>query len=90
MSRRRAGWMTLAAFMGMTFGWMAMQTGIRRYREDLFHPRPLRRLAALGYLEGQTTVDTLRVLQDYLAWEQHPMLRKKANSVSRRLQARLG
>lgn len=81
--------MTSAALVGATLGWVAMQFGLRRHREDLFHPRPLRRLAALGFLEGQATVDTLHVLQDYLSWEPHPLLRRKANSVKRRLQARL-
>jgi hypothetical protein len=89
MSRRRVTLMTAAALAGVTFGWVLMQYGLRRHREDLFHPRPIRRLAALAYLEGQATVDTLRVLQDYLTWERHPLLRRKALSVSRHLRARL-
>jgi len=89
VSRRRAALVTSAALLGVTFGWVTMQYRLRQHREDLFHPRPLRRLAALAFLEGQATVDTLRVLQDYLSWERHPLLRRKADAVSRRLQARL-
>ena len=87
--RPRAALITSAALVGATLGWVAVQVKLRRHREDLFHPRPLRRLAALGYLEGGASVDALRLLEDYLAWERHPLLRRKGRALRRRLQERL-
>ena len=50
---------------------------------------PIRRLGALGFLAGQTGVDRVRVLHDYLAWETHPVLRRRARAIVRRLEAEL-
>ena len=49
----------------------------------------MRRLAALGYLAGQAGVETARLLRDYLAWERHPMLRRRAEGILKRLQSTL-
>jgi hypothetical protein len=38
-------------------------------------------LAALGYLRSYPNVDNVLLLRDYLAWEQRPMLRKRASAV---------
>jgi hypothetical protein len=32
----------------------------------------------------------VRLLRDYLAWEQHPMLRRRADGIVRRMEAKLG
>ena len=52
-----------------------------RHQRDLFSPHPLRRLAALGYMRGRPAVDNVLLLRDYLAWEERPMLRKKAAAI---------
>jgi hypothetical protein len=62
---------------------------IRRSRRDLFSKSPVRRLAALGYLRGQPGVDTARILTDYVGWERHPVLRRRAELVLRRMRAGL-
>lgn len=49
-----------------------------RHRRDLFSPHPLRRLAALGYLRQHAEVDNVMLLRDFLAWEERPLLRKRA------------
>lgn len=49
-----------------------------RHQHDLFSPQPLRRLAALGYLRSHPGVDNVLLLRDYLAWEERPLLRKRA------------
>ena len=54
---------------------------MRRHRRELFSPHPLRRLAALGYLRSHPSVDDLPLLRDYLAWEERPLLRKRATAV---------
>lgn len=79
-----------AAAAGMVGGWVFAQQRLVRHSRDLFSPRPLRRLAALGFLAGQNGVETIRLLRDYLAWETRPMLRRRATNIVRRMEATLG
>jgi len=51
------------------------------HQQDLFSPHPLRRLAALGYLKSNPSVDDVPLLRDYLAWEERPLLRKRASAI---------
>ncbi len=74
---------------GAAGGWLLAQSRFSYHRRDLFSPRPLRRLAALGFLAGQDGVDTVRLLRDYLAWERQPMLRRRAEAIVRRMEATL-
>jgi hypothetical protein len=74
---------------GVALGWAAAGGRERRHRSDLFHPSPLRRLAALGWLEGQPGAETLRLLRDYLAWERVPLLQRRAGGLLRRFEATL-
>ena len=67
-------------------GWGALH---HRHRSSLFHPRPVRRLAALGYLRGHPSVDSARLLRDYLQWEKLPLLRRRARRVLRRTERML-
>ncbi len=87
--RSRATVFAGGALMGGMLGWLLAQGHIGRHREDLFSPRPLRRLAALGYLAGRPGVETIRLLRDYLAWESEPMLRRRAEGMVRRIEANL-
>jgi hypothetical protein len=87
---RRARIFFGGAAAGMVGGWIFAQQRLVRHRRDLFSPRPLRRLAALGFLAGQNGVETIRLLRDYLAWETRPMLRRRAASIVRRMEATLG
>jgi hypothetical protein len=54
---------------------------MQRHRADLFSPHPLRRLAALGYLRSNPAVDDVPLLRDYLAWEERPLLLKRATAI---------
>jgi hypothetical protein len=74
---------------GAAAGWLLAQRRFSYHRRDLFSPRPLRRLAALGFLAGQDGVDTVRLLRDYLAWERQPLLRRRAEAIVRRMEATL-
>jgi hypothetical protein len=58
-------------------------------RRGLFSDRPLRRLAALGFLAGRPTVDTARVLRDYVRWEQRADLRRRATRLLARVERHL-
>jgi hypothetical protein len=76
--------------IGAALGLMLAQYSMDRHREALFSPQPLRRLSALGYLTGHPSVETVRLLRDYLSWERHPMLRRRAERMVRRMEAQLG
>ena len=74
---------------GTALGVALAQYAMGRHRRDLFNPRALRRPAALGYLSGHSSVETVRLLRDYLAWEEHPMLRRRAQAIVRRMEEKL-
>lgn len=66
------------------------QHSMGRHRRDLFSERRLRRLAALGHLSSHPSVETVRLLNDYVAWERQPMLRRRAQAIMRRMELELG
>lgn len=79
-----------AGFLGgLIIGLLAWSTQIRRCRRDLFSTRPLRRLAALGYLGGRPSVETARLLSEYVSWERQPVLRRRAERMLRRMKTYL-
>lgn len=87
---RSRGWLvTATAAMGVLVGWTVAQQRYLHHRRDLFSRRPLRRMAALGYLAGQHGVETVRLLRDYVAWEPQPLLRRRGERLLRRLEASL-
>ena len=87
--RSRALLFTGGLAAGAVAGWIIAQRRLATHQRDLFSPRPLRRLGALGYLAGQTGVDTIRLLRDYLAWERQPVLRRRAQAILRGLESSL-
>ncbi len=76
-----AGFVLLGAVSAAVIGVILAREQMMRHRQDLFSPHPLRRLAALGYLRSHPNIDNVLLLRDYLAWEQRPMLRKRAAGV---------
>ena len=79
----------LSAVAGVATGWVLAQRYLERHRADLFSPKVRRRHAALGYLVGHPDPETLSLLRDYLAWEPHPVLRRRAKRVVRELERAL-
>lgn len=80
----------LAVAAGLTAGWSLSRRYLRQHHAALFSPKLRRRHAALGYLAGRPTPETVRLLRDYLAWERHPVLRRRAARVVRELELALG
>ena len=79
-----------AGFLGgLIIGLLVWSTQIRRSRRDLFSRNPVRRLAALGYIGGHPSVDTARLLTEYVSWERRPSLRRRAERLLRRMNAEL-
>jgi hypothetical protein len=86
---RRALYFAAATAAGFMAGAVLAQRSMGRWKGALFSARPLRRLAALGYLSGHPGVEAVQVLRDYLAWEEHPALRRRAEAIVRRMEAKL-
>ena len=86
---KRQVWFMSALLGGTLVGALIAQRSMGRWRSSLFSPRPLRRLAALGYLSGHPGPEAVRVLRDYLAWEDHPALRRRAEAIMRRMESKL-
>jgi hypothetical protein len=77
----------LAATATSLLGVLFVRDQMSRHRRDLFSSRPLRRLAALGYIAGRPpAVESVRLLRDYIAWEPQPLIRGRANQVLYRLE----
>ncbi len=69
---------------------LVVRDQIARHRRELFSSHPLRRLAALGYLGGrEATVDTVRLLRDFVAWEPRPLIRRRAVILLARMEQQL-
>ena len=86
----RRGWYVAGAVgAGLMIGALLAQRSMGKWRASLFSARPLRRLAALGYLSGRPGPEAVRVLRDYLAWEENPALRRRAESVMHRMAKKL-
>jgi hypothetical protein len=84
--RSRAGLVAGGLAAGAVAGWFLAQRRFAGRRGALFDRRPIRRRAALGFLAGQGGVGTIRLLRDYLAWERHPVLRRRAEAIVRRME----
>jgi hypothetical protein len=87
--RRRTSLAALGFLGGVALGALVWSVQMRRHRRNLFSARPLRRLAALGYLSGQPTPATAQLLRDYVKWEGRSVLRRRGERVLRRIEAHL-
>lgn len=90
MRRGSALWVAAAVVVGTALGWHLAGREIARHRADLFHARPLRRLAALAWLEESADASSSGLVRDYLLWEPQPLLRGRAGRLLRRLEATPG
>lgn len=87
---RTAGIVVLAAAAASLLGTLFVRDQMARHSRDLFSSRPLRRLAALGYIAGRPpAVESVRLLRDYVAWERQPLIRRRAVQVLSRLERSL-
>ena len=91
---RTAGITVLATAAAGALAALIIRDQIARHRRDLFSPRALRRLAALGHVgKAPASVDTIRLLRDFIAWEPRSLLRERALAIVARMEeevARLG
>lgn len=90
-SVRIVGITVLAATAATLFAMWYVQRQIRIHRRDLFSPRPFRRLAALGHIGREpASVDAIRLLRDFIAWEPRSHLKGRAQAIMDRMTAEVG
>ena len=90
--RRRATPAALAAagFAGGVVVGLALWSRVLDVnRRGLFSPHVVKRFAAVSYLGARPSVDTARLLRDYVLWEPRPLLRRRAQRVLRAVEATL-
>ena len=83
---RRALWFGAAfaaAFVAGVLWWTREQ---EQHQRALYSPRPMRRLAALGWLSGRPSAETILMLREYLGWESNPVLRRRARRLLTRFE----
>ncbi|MBT3326588.1 MAG: hypothetical protein HN396_10135 [Gemmatimonadales bacterium] len=84
---RSAGLTVLAAAAAGAIAALIIRDQITRHQRDLFNPRALRRLAALGHVSKEpASVDMIRLLRDFVAWEPRKMLRERAAAIVERME----
>jgi len=83
---KTAGLTVLAAAAAGAIAAMIVRGQITRHQRDLFSPRAFRRLAALGHISREAaSVDLIRLLLDFIAWEPKQMLRDRAQAIVDRM-----
>ena len=90
MRREYLQWGLVAGVAGATVGMLLWSQQMRSAKRDLFHRRPVKRLAALGYVGARPSVENARLLRDFAAWESRPALRRRAAALLRRMETHLG
>ncbi|CAA9294458.1 MAG: hypothetical protein AVDCRST_MAG11-370 [uncultured Gemmatimonadaceae bacterium] len=93
MRRRRlgppvapSGMAAIGFVSGLAVGVLASTWPLEASSRALFSASRVRRFAALGYLSGRPSVDTARLLRDYIRWETHPLLRRRGEQVLRQVE----
>ena len=84
---RMAGLTVAAAAVAGALTAVIVRDQNTRHRRDLFSPRVLRRLAAMAYMGREpATVDNIRLLRDFIAWEPRKLLRRRARAIVARME----
>lgn len=89
MTNFRARYLAVGFVGGVAAGslvWKRLQHNCRR---ELFNRSALRRVAALGYLRARPSVNTARILKEYIAWEPRPLLRQRGARILKTLETTL-
>jgi hypothetical protein len=83
---RTAGFTVLAAAAAGAVAAVIIRGQISRHQRDLFSARAFKRLAALGHISREpASVDLIRLLRDFIAWEPRKMLRERAQAIVDRM-----
>lgn len=84
---RTAGITVIAAAAAGAIAALIIRDQITRHKRDLFSPHALLRLAALGHMgRSEASVDNIRLLGDFIAWEPRKTLRERARAIVERME----
>ena len=87
--RDKGARLLVAGFMGgLAVGFAAWSLHQYTHRRDLFSPRALSRLSALGHLGGRRDLAAARLLGDYVRWETNPRLKRRGRQLLERAERR--
>ncbi|SVB59925.1 uncharacterized protein METZ01_LOCUS212779 [marine metagenome] len=74
------------ALLGVLAAWL-IKDQIIKHKRDLFSPRFLRRLAALGHMaKVEASVDNINLMRDFILWERKESLRDRARLIIKRME----
>ena len=66
---------------------MVIRDQMNRHSRNLFSPYFVKRLAALGHMSrSDTSVDSINLLKDFVAWEPRKSLRRRAEAIILRME----
>lgn len=74
----------LVAGAAAGYAWWSREQ--ERYQQALYSSKPLRRMAALGWISGQPSGQSVMLLREYLGWEQNPVLQRRARRLLTRFE----
>lgn len=83
---RRALWFGIGFASAFAAGYHWWSQEQEQHQRALYSPRPMRRLAALGWLSGQPSAATIMTLREYVGWESNPVLRRRARRLITRFE----
>jgi hypothetical protein len=87
---RTAGVVLLSVGAAAGVGVVVARDQMTRHQRGLFSGRALSRFAALGYLAGTpASVELVRLLRDFCAWEPNAILRRRATQILTRMEQQL-
>jgi hypothetical protein len=87
---RTTGYILVGAGIATAVGALVVRDQVSRHQRNLFSSHPLKRFAALSYLSGTpASVELVRLLRDFLTWEQNTMIRRRATQLLLRMERQL-
>ena len=82
----RAAAFSVGLLGGAVAGYLWWSQEQATHQRALYSARPMRRLAALGWISGQPSAESAVTLREYLGWEQNPVLRRRARRLLTRFE----
>jgi hypothetical protein len=86
---RQSGFLLLGFTAGALAGTFVWSSVRENYRKELFSRHPLKRFIALSYLSARPTLETVRLLRDYVQWEKRGFLRRQGVRLLHRVEMQL-
>ena len=87
---KTVGIVLLAVGVTAAIGTFVVRDQMTRHRRNLFSKHALRRFAALGYIGGlRATVELVQLLRDFVGWEPHQLLKRRAATILARMETEL-